>query len=64
MLETLVGADYYGRLKNSTDPHVLRRIVVAKWIYVQGFLGADFPPRERYVPPHMAEEAEDNSAFD
>jgi hypothetical protein len=58
-MESLVGMELYAELKNSTEPAVQRRVLVAKWVYIQGFLNNDFPAQERYVPAHLQREVED-----
>lgn len=51
--------EYYKQLTLSKDPLIKRRILLAKWMYVQGFLNTDFPPTERYIPHHLQREVED-----
>ena len=58
IIETLVGGAQYAYMRNSRDDAVQRRILIAKWLCVQGFLTNDFPVTERYVPVHIQEELE------
>ena len=41
-----------------------RKLLLVKWMYVQGFLTNDFPPRERFVPDHLRDEEEDSENDD
>jgi hypothetical protein len=59
VMESLVGMELYGELRRSTDLAVQRRVLIAKWMYIQGFLNSDFPAVERYVPAHLQRELED-----
>ena len=54
VIETLIGFEMYKIMKtNKNDQVGQQRILVAKWLYVQGFLSSEFPARERYIPGHM-----------
>ncbi|KAJ1422457.1 hypothetical protein B484DRAFT_452362 [Ochromonadaceae sp. CCMP2298] len=59
VMESLAGIELYGRLKLSENAEVQRRILVTKWLYIQGFLNNQFPALEQYIPNHMSAEYED-----
>lgn len=61
VIETIAGLEAHLAMKASSDPLVQRRVLVAKWLYTQGFLTTDFPALERFVPHHLAEEFEEAS---
>jgi hypothetical protein len=48
-----MGVEQYAQAKVSTDKEVQRKLLIVKWLYVYGFLSADFPPRTRYIPQHL-----------
>lgn len=55
-----MGHESYAQSKRSTDQALQRRVLIAKWMYLHGFLNVpEFPPGERYVPPHRLEPEED-----
>jgi len=56
VIETIAGMEAHLAMKVSNDPLVQRRVLVAKWLYTQGFLTTDFPAQERFVPHHLADE--------
>lgn len=56
IIETLLGLESYRALREHADPADLHRLLICKWIYVQGFLNNDFPATERYVPAHLQDE--------
>ena len=64
MIETIAGTEAHQAMKASDDPLIQRRVLVAKWLYTQGFLTDDFPARERFVPHHLADEFEEESGRD
>lgn len=45
----MLGYEPYQMLKKSTNPLIIRKILIAKWLYLKGFLNAPFPPQERFV---------------
>jgi hypothetical protein len=59
VMETLAGIELYGRLKLSENAIVQRRILVCKWLYIQGFLNNLFPAVDQYIPNHLSTEYED-----
>lgn len=59
VIETIAGMEAHLVMKASSDPLVQRRVLVAKWLYTQGFLTTDFPALERFVPHHLVEEFEE-----
>lgn len=61
VMESLVGHLAYSEMKASTDPHLQRRILIAKWIYIHGFLNIHFPPTRRYTPAHFEVEERKNA---
>ena len=62
VMETLAGQDAYRNMKASTDPETQRRVLIAKWMYVHGLLNDQFPPVKRYVPAHMQQKLDEDSA--
>ena len=56
IVETMVGLEMYKLTKFSKDPDVQRRYLVGKWLYVQGFLGSEFPVTEKFIPGHLRED--------
>lgn len=52
IIESMLGLEYYNRLKAENDPTIMRRVLVTKWMYILGFLNDVFPPAERFVPFH------------
>lgn len=59
IIESLLGLEYYNTLKEANDPATMRRVLITKWMYVQGFLNNVFPPAERFVPFHRLNSLED-----
>jgi hypothetical protein len=59
IIETLVGVEMFKMMKSSDDNEIKRRILIGKWLYINGFLSADFPARERYIPGHVRENLDD-----
>jgi len=61
VLETIVGLFMHEHMKKAKehDMEVRRRVLVARWLYVQGFLSTTFPPRERFVPAHIRNAIDD-----
>ena len=57
-LESLAGVEMYKLMKNSGSAEVQRRILVAKWLYTNNFLGDKFPGIERFIPGHKIEDAD------
>jgi len=65
-LEAIVGLHMYEQMKKAKekDLEVRRRVLIARWLYVQGFLTTSFPQQERFVPHHIRnsiENEEDDS---
>ena len=56
IVESMVGLEMYKLTKFSKDPDVQRRYLVGKWLYVQGFLGGEFPLTKPFIPGHMRED--------
>lgn len=52
----MVGVEMCKIFNKSDDLNLQRRLLIAKWLYIYGFLTADFPPTERFVPPHLQDE--------
>lgn len=59
VMETLVGFECYKELKESDDAIVQRQILIARWIFTNGFLNNDFPCNFRYIPDHVAQHLEE-----
>ena len=55
-LESLSGVEMYKRMKNNDSAEMQRRILVAKWMYINNFLGDKFPSTERFIPGHKKNE--------
>ena len=54
IIEMMVGVEMYKQSKKSKDPDVHRRQLIGKWLYAQGFLANQYPPRIRFIPSHLA----------
>lgn len=59
VMETVAGIEMYSLLKKSDNIELQRKILIAKWLYIQGFLNNIFPPTERFIPYHLLDEIED-----
>ena len=53
VMETLAGLEIYKQMKESPSAEVRRRVLVSKWLYVQGFFNDEFPVKTRFIPGHM-----------
>jgi len=54
-----MGADRFERCKNgAADLDLQRRMLVVKWLYINGFLNDTFPNEQSYVPGHRLENDE------
>jgi hypothetical protein len=52
-LEQFAGSDIYlNLLKNSVQPEVQHRLLLAKWLYINGLLHDVFPVQEQFIPGH------------
>ena len=60
IVESMVGLEMYKLTKFSKDPDVQRRYLVGKWLYVQGFLGSEFPLTKAFIPGHMRGDDDDD----
>lgn len=59
VIEQFIGFEIYQLIKKSTCQEALLRVLIVKWLYVQGVLQSDFPPtKERFIPAHMREDFE------
>ena len=61
ILETIGGLEFskvMARYAEAGAVEVRRKLLLVKWLYVQGFLTNDFPPRERFTPHHLVEDDE------
>lgn len=56
IIEAMVGGEMYKLLQISGDAETKRRFLVGKWLYVQGFLGDDFPVTSRFIPGHLRDD--------
>eukprot|EP00596_Hydrurales_sp_CCMP1899_P009014 CAMPEP_0119042694 /NCGR_PEP_ID=MMETSP1177-20130426/16090_1 /TAXON_ID=2985 /ORGANISM="Ochromonas sp, Strain CCMP1899" /LENGTH=363 /DNA_ID=CAMNT_0007009663 /DNA_START=185 /DNA_END=1276 /DNA_ORIENTATION=+ len=59
VIETLAGLEMYQKMKASPDQEIQRRILLGKWLYVQGFFNDQFPPLIRFTPAHMSDNDDD-----
>jgi hypothetical protein len=61
IFEAVAGMEAFANWKKHGDVMHRRKILLVKWLYVQGFFNDNiFPPIERFIPPHMADDMEDN----
>lgn len=59
LLEQLAGAEMLRVMRKVTgggQREASRRILIAKWLYIMGYLSSDFPHTTRWIPPHMEDE--------
>ena len=61
LMEQIAGIEIYALMKSSGDALHRRRILVAKWLYTQGFLRAQFPATQQFVPAHLLEKLESDA---
>jgi len=59
VMESLAGIEVYSRMKKDDNALIQRRILLAKWLYIQGFLNNNFPLKEKFVPFHLLDDYED-----
>ena len=57
-METIAGLETYNQMKQSTDESIKRRMLIATWLYIQGFLEHEFPAIIKYIPGHMMNDYE------
>jgi hypothetical protein len=53
VIEAIVGLEMFKQMKDSENADTLQRILVAKWMYVQGFLNNEFPVESKFIPNHL-----------
>eukprot|EP01041_Mallomonas_annulata_P001885 gene1885-3655_t len=53
LLESVAGVEGFKVLKLQEDEETLRKLLVVKWLYVNGFLIDDFPSSNRFIPGHV-----------
>ena len=50
-----MGLEMFQIMKRESNPEFQRKMLLAKWMYVNGFLDDVFPSTERFIPGHVAE---------
>lgn len=51
-------------MKASNDRVTQHRILIAKWLYVHGFLNNIFPPEGKFIPFHFLEQSNSDARDD